>query len=232
MTRRYLLPGRIVDDPRGGVGLVTTTLSNWGEPWLLVFDNFDIPDFIQFFPDSSCGRILITSRSTFSRELGEVIEVERMEKDEGVELLLHSSQVDAKDAAAVEKILSRVEYLPLAIDQVRAYISKQRLCLDAFEEEYERRKRKFMKETPPVWQYRRALPGNSEMRLSLLTTWELSSYRGRYLASHSVGEYPCIKKVDFLRWNTAEYGFGWFIDHSSSLTTSSTEFPPRANPSI
>ena len=78
----------------------------------------------------------------------------------------------AKDLVAVEKILSRLEYLPLAIDLIRVYISKQQLRLVDFEEEYERRERKFMKETPRVWQYRRALPGNREMPLNLLTTWE------------------------------------------------------------
>ena len=175
---KHLLPDRMVDNPRDGVDLVRATLSNWSKPWLLVIDNLDnledFPDIIKFFPDSRDGHILITSRSGSSRELGEVIEVERMEKNEGMELLLHSSSADAKDTDAVEKILSRVEYLPLAIDQVRAYISKQQLGLVDFEEEYERRKRRFMKETPPVWQYRRTLPGNPETPLSLLTTWELS----------------------------------------------------------
>ena len=110
-----------------------------------------------------------------SKELGEVIELDRMEKDEGLELLLRSSPADSKDVAAAEKILERLEYLPLAIDQVRACTSKQQLNLVDFESGYERRKRSFMKETPRIWQYRRALPGTEEENsLNLLTTWELS----------------------------------------------------------
>lgn len=98
-----------------------------------------------------------------------MIELDKMEKDEGMKLL-PASQADANDVAAVEKILARLEYLPLAIDLVRGYISKQRLRLVDFEEQYERRKG-FMEETPRVWQYRR---GKAQTPLNLLTTWELS----------------------------------------------------------
>ena len=176
---KLLLPGRIVDNPHEGVKLVRTALSNWSDPWLLVFDNYDNPsdihDLMRFFPDNTCGSILITSRSTLSKELGNVIELDRMEKHEGLELLLYVSQADSTDVAAAEKILARVEYLPLAIDQVRAYTSKQQLNLVDFESGYERRKRNFMTETPRVWQYRRSLPGmEEEISLNLLTTWELS----------------------------------------------------------
>ena len=178
---KQLWPDRIVNNAGEGVKLVRTTLSDWSHRWLLVFDNYDNPsDFANirhFFPDSIFGCILITSRSGISKELGEAIELDQMEKDEGQKLLLHSSEdgADAKDAAVIEKILSRLEYLPLAIDQVRAYISTRKLRLVDFEIEYERRKRNFMKETPPIWEYRRALPGMAEeSSLNLLTTWELS----------------------------------------------------------
>ena len=176
---KQLLPGRIVGNPRESVKLVRTTLSNWRDPWLLVFDNYDNPseidDIMDFFPDNPLGSILITSRSATSRELGEVIEIGQMEKGEGQELLLRSGHADARDLAVIDQILARLGYLPLAIDQVRAYISNQRLHLADFEGEYEMRKRNFMKETPRIWRYRRALPGmEEETSLNLLTTWELS----------------------------------------------------------
>ena len=53
-----------------------------------------------------------------SKELGTL---HRMETEEGLELLLRSSPTDSTDLAVAEKILARVEYLPLAIDQVRAF---------------------------------------------------------------------------------------------------------------
>ena len=105
-----------------------------------VFDNLDnledIPDVMQFFPNRSSGCILITSRSASSKDLGDVIEVERMEKDEGLELLLSGPQAVTDDVAA-ERILARLDYLPLAIALVRAYVSKQKLSLVDFEEGYE-----------------------------------------------------------------------------------------------
>ena len=176
---KLLFPSRIVDNSHEGAKLVRTTLSDCSDAWLLVFDNYDnlseIHDLMQFFPDGASGSILITSRSADSKELGEVIELDQMEKDEGLELLLRSSQAKLMDVAVAEKILARLEYLPLAIYQVRAYILKQRLPLVDFESEYERRKLNFMKETPRIWQYRRALPEmKGEMSLNLSTTWELS----------------------------------------------------------
>ena len=40
---KYLLPDRIVDNPHDAVVLVRTTLSNWSNPWLFMFDNLDNP---------------------------------------------------------------------------------------------------------------------------------------------------------------------------------------------
>ena len=175
---KLLLPDRIVDNPREGVKLVRRTLSDWADPWLLVFDNYDNPSYFRnimhFFPSIS-GSTLFTSRSAASKELREVIEIVQIEKDEGQKLLLHSSHADAKDVDVIEKILARLEHLLLAIDQVRSYISKQRLRLVDFESEFGKRQRNFMKETPKIWQYSRALPGmEEESSLNLLTTWELS----------------------------------------------------------
>jgi hypothetical protein len=98
-----------------------------------------------------------------------------MEESEGLQLLLRSSQSDTKERAAAHEILRRLEYLPLAIDQVRAYISCRKLPLTNFVDEYERRKREFMAETPRFSPYFRMLPDrNQPTALSLLTTWEMS----------------------------------------------------------
>jgi hypothetical protein len=74
-------------------------------------------------------------------------------REEGLQLLLRSSVVDAELKSA-EHILSLIGNLPLGIDQARAYISKRRLRLRAFLTEYERRKQSVMQETPQFWQYR------------------------------------------------------------------------------
>jgi hypothetical protein len=101
------------------------------------------------------------------------LEIDRMEKEEGLQLLLPSSG-DTVEVDAAEDILNLLGNLPLAIDQARAYISKRQLSLRAFVAEYERRKQSVMQETPQFWQYRRMLPGKEETSLSMLTTWEMS----------------------------------------------------------
>jgi hypothetical protein len=176
---KQLLPDRVFDTPEAAVASVNDTLSRWSERWLLVFDNLDNPedlsDILTFFPASHFGSILITSRLAGSKELGQSIELDRMEKEEGLELLLHSSERETDEVDAAEEILRLLGNLPLAIDQARAYISKRQLRLRAFVGEYERRKESVMRETPQFWQYRRMLPGKEkETSLSLLTTWEMS----------------------------------------------------------
>ena len=106
------------------------------------------------------------------RSWGQSIELDHMEKDEGLQLLLRSS---GGDTDAAEEILSLLGNLPLAIDQARAYVSKRQLGLRAFVREYERRKQSVMQETLLYWQYQHMLPGKEkETSLNLLTTWEMS----------------------------------------------------------
>jgi len=176
---KHLLPDRVFDTPDGMVTSVNEFLSRWNERWLLVFDSLDNPQDLSgigsFFPVSQCGCILITSRLSGSNELGQSIEMDYMEKEEGLQLLLHSSGGGTDELDAAEEILKLLGNLPLAIDQARAYILKRRLGLRVFLAEYEMRKQSIMQETPHVWQYRRMLPGKEKgTPLSLLTTWEMS----------------------------------------------------------
>src|SRR5258708_3008115 len=176
---KQLLPHRVLDNSDSAVALVNDVLSRWSERWLLVFDNLDnpedLPGRVSFFPASQHGSVLITSRLAGSNELGQAIELDHMEKEEGLQLLLRSSGRDTDELDAAEEILSLLGNLPLGIDQARAYISKRRLGLRAFVAEYEKRKQSVMQETPQFWPYRRMLPGKEkESSLSLLTTWEMS----------------------------------------------------------
>ena len=133
MIAKRLMPGRVLDNPHTSASVVRDTLSSWSDPWLMVFDNLDNPDELngiqKFFPDSPRGSILVTSRCAGSKELGQFIEVDCMELEEGLELLLRSPETDTEKLAAAERILIKVGYLPLAIDQARAYISRRRLHL-------------------------------------------------------------------------------------------------------
>ena len=94
----------------------------------MVFDNIDNPSDLHgietFFLDRRHGSILVTSRYAGSKELGWFIEVDRMEREEGLELLLRSPETDTEELAAAERSLVKLGYLPLAIDQARAYFSR------------------------------------------------------------------------------------------------------------
>ena len=176
---KHLIPDRVFDNPDAAVASVNDVLSTWSEQWLLVFDNLDnpedLPGIVSFFPASHRGSILITSRLAASKELGQSVRLDRMEKEEGLKLLIGSSRGDTDEVDAAEEILSLVGSLPLAIDQAHSYISKRRLGLRVFLTEYEGRKQNFMQETPRSWRYRRVLPGKEkEVSLNLLTTWEMS----------------------------------------------------------
>ena len=88
----HLLPEQVIDHPHTALTLVKKVLSSWSEPWLIVFDSMDNPseleDIQNFFPDGRSGSILLTSRHAGSRMLGRSIELDRMENEEGLQLLL------------------------------------------------------------------------------------------------------------------------------------------------
>lgn len=71
------------------------------EEWLLVFDNADDPDIdlYQFFPPSTGGNILITSRNPqlCTHAPGAHYQVSNMEEDDAVQLLLTSSSQEVTD---------------------------------------------------------------------------------------------------------------------------------------
>jgi len=88
---KWLLPGRVFDDPVDAITSIRDVLSNWSDAWLMVVDNFDDPselrDILELLPDSRLGSILIASRYSGSKELGQAIKVDCMERSEGLQLL-------------------------------------------------------------------------------------------------------------------------------------------------
>ena len=173
-------------DNRARIESVKERLRTWPERWLLVFDNYDHPhafkNLTSFFPISSGpvqNVILVTSRHLSCERLGTCIKVDGLTEDEALELLQSkSSRVQSSDEELEEgkKIVERLGYLALAIDQAAAYISIRQLPLSLFTEHYEKRKEFVLRDTPTsLWEYRaRTDSRGPEQNLSVLTTWELS----------------------------------------------------------
>src|SRR2546421_200277 len=100
-------------------------------------------------------------------------------EDEALELLFLRSQLIEKrhgDVQEGKRIVKKLGYLPLAIDQAAAYISIRQLPLNLFMQHYEKRKEVILKHTPDsAWVYR-TRPDDTEkasaMNISVFTTWD------------------------------------------------------------
>ena len=107
--------------------------------WLIVFDNADDPELLlEFWPHDGHGSILVTSRDPMARDdlyFGETgLELRELPIDEGAAFLRSITGNDQApgENEASRKIASRLEGLPLAIEQIGAIIRRQRLSLQAF----------------------------------------------------------------------------------------------------
>ena len=173
-------PESTFKDDESKIAFLKDTTNSWEAPWLMVFDNFDQPgqfkNISAYVPNNSYGAILFTSRHADSERLGLTIRVDQMTEHEGLKLLLDdpdAKPIDEQDAG--KKIVEELGYLPLAIDQARAYIRARRLSLAVFLSQYDDRKTAVLKHVPRLWEYRRRLDdGKEETLLSVFTTWELS----------------------------------------------------------
>ena len=112
--------------------------------WLIVFDNADRPEILRkFYPEDGRGSILVTSRDpeandeNYFGEAGE--EVVTLSRDDGAAFLRSLTKSgdssDVKESS--EAITERLDGLPLAIEQISAFIRKHRLRLPQFVDAYE-----------------------------------------------------------------------------------------------
>ena len=169
-------------DTAANIRLVKDIISTWTTTWLLVFDNFDEPKAFNekpiqdYFPQGKKGFIIFTSRHAESDRLGHSINISGMLEGEALELLFRSSKRERHDRNITEgkKIIKRLGYLALAVDQAGAYI-KGRIEFDAFLDHFNHRRKNVLSKTPDVWEYRRKRnETEAEQALSVATTWELS----------------------------------------------------------
>jgi hypothetical protein len=148
---RLRVPG-ITDDNANVNELVKYALSSGSlNDWLIIVDNADDPDVLlgatssaprsvrlcDYLPHSNRGRILFTTRSRkTARELtqGNVLELHEMSKAEARQLV--SQHITSKalfdDERAIDELLERLTYLPLAIVQAVAFINKNDISVSMY----------------------------------------------------------------------------------------------------
>ncbi|KAJ7108938.1 hypothetical protein C8R43DRAFT_184305 [Mycena crocata] len=138
--------------------------------WLLFFDNADDPkiNLNKFFPQCKHGNIIITSRNPGLRVYsGSHFLVSDMEEDDAVNLLLRSASegnTDDKKKIAAE-IVQALYYLPLAIIQAGAFISRSG-NLHTYLELYTQNRAQLLSERPAQ--------SHDDYSCSVYTTWQIS----------------------------------------------------------
>ena len=155
--------------------------SGWTLPWLMIFDNYNTPaafnDIAENFPSGVHCAILFTSRHAQAGRLGQCIEVTGMSVEDSNELFLYRCGCETTPRTVNEAthIVTRLGFLPLAIDQAAAYVKARRLPLNGFLDHFNNRMQNILAHTPAQWEYRRKLSEEQvETSLSVFTTWEMN----------------------------------------------------------
>ncbi|KAJ7081493.1 P-loop containing nucleoside triphosphate hydrolase protein, partial [Mycena epipterygia] len=140
------------------------------EEWFLFFDNADDPkiDLNDYFPKCDHGNIIITSRNpglvvyASSHSL-----VSEMEEIDAVGLLLRSAGEETTDVnkRAAVQIAKVLHYLPLAIVQAGAFISKSG-DLDSYLALYEQNQAQLLSQKPAQ--------SHDNYAWTVYTTWQIS----------------------------------------------------------
>ncbi len=149
------LPGRQFQEQSHVVEAVLRWLTTHSR-WLLIFDNVeDIALIKSFLPAARCGSLLFTSRRQAFEVAAQVLSLEPMTSEEGMRFLLgrarFSSDLRAsrdllapEDEEALQKIVSLMDGLPLALDQVGSYIEATRCRLSDYLQLYQSSQQYFL----------------------------------------------------------------------------------------
>ena len=145
------------------------------ENYVLVFDNADVlspAELEAYLPPGRGGNILITSRNSSMRNLTSPensLEVTEMEENDAVELLLKASCLDPRSMelqAEAAKIVKKLSYLPLAIDQAGAYIASGATTIGDYLGKYFEHRKTLLSHSE--------FTGASKYNRTVYETWELS----------------------------------------------------------
>ncbi|KAJ7101194.1 P-loop containing nucleoside triphosphate hydrolase protein [Mycena epipterygia] len=138
------------------------------DDWLLFFDNADDPklNLNNYVPQCDHGNILITSRNPgLCVYAGSHFPVSDMEEIEAADLLLKSASWCLQVLYIVQHFFQALHYLPLAIIQAGAFISKSG-DLDSYLELYEQNRARLLSQKPAQT--------HDNYGWTVYTTWQIS----------------------------------------------------------
>ena len=98
--------------------------------WLLVFDNAEDPVALRPYLPSGAGNVVITTRRNGFGSVGEVLNLDVLDRAESVALLLR--RVPAAAADQVENLAKLLGDLPLALEQVSAFLEATEMPVDEY----------------------------------------------------------------------------------------------------
>ncbi|HET9256652.1 MAG TPA: FxSxx-COOH system tetratricopeptide repeat protein [Pseudonocardiaceae bacterium] len=119
----------VVKTPRVGVEVVIRLIHRAlrdRNRWLLVFDNAESSrDIEDHLPPAGSGQVLITTRRDGFRVLGDVLDLDVLEREDSIMMLRRCApSLTRSDAVAISE---RLGDLPLALAQAAAYLDKTQL---------------------------------------------------------------------------------------------------------
>ncbi|MDX8033506.1 FxSxx-COOH system tetratricopeptide repeat protein [Lentzea sp. BCCO 10_0856] len=98
--------------------------------WLLVFDNAEDPSALRPYLPSGAGSVVITTRRNGFAALGEVLNIDVLDRPESIELLRR--RLPAISADEVERLAELLGDLPLAIEQASAFLETTEMPVDEY----------------------------------------------------------------------------------------------------
>ncbi len=125
---------------------VITAVTRWltsHSDWLLIFDNVEDLELVKtVLPPARCGSLLFTSRRQALGFVTQTLDLEKMTLEEGTRFLLLRArlldatvsldQFAADDLVLAREIVIEMDGLPLALDQVGAYIESSQCSLSDY----------------------------------------------------------------------------------------------------
>ncbi|KAL7271558.1 hypothetical protein RUND412_005683 [Rhizina undulata] len=160
------------------VGTVHTWLAaEENRGWLLLVDNHDkaeVEGLEELIPTCDWGSVLVTTRCPSLNIFGELVDVEEIGAEAGLELLLKSSvkikyekPLNDTELGKAKEIFKALGELPLALDQAGAYIRFRQIQFSTYFDRLEKGiEASFMRKVQGF-----GLPPD---KASVLTTWKLS----------------------------------------------------------